>query len=765
MPKQKKKFEIKRINKRKKGLVPSRFAKMKRWLHRYSQTFRYASLLLMISLAMLLVYQVQREGAYLFKASVLEAPAPFDGTVYPVEHVPDWTNWNGDNQTTAYTTISHNLLVALPNYNLEQMLFPSENLVWGNSDHDVIRNTKITYPVVYMGNYKLDHAEYAGSHPAVDIKMPIGTPVKSIANGRVTKVSMQSSGFGHHIVIEHENVPDPENSSLTTTLYASFNHMDEIYVTEGETVSKGQLIGTSGDTGTATTPHLHFQIDRASAPWHPYWPFTSAESQAAGLSFFEAVNAGLGQSNAIKYTVNPMAYVAQHLNNNGNSYSSGTNDSTDDSNDLSDSDIEQNDPENEEESSSDSEMIGSEPTEQENEPVVEVSDTNDDHADTSLFAFDITGESVSMINNGVTLTATDNAEQLDSMRDSDTVEISLSGVGRISKKSFRKADFNNGSIQFIVNSSEVGTAQIEVGKSVHSVSFIDEVKPVASLRVDTDGAFQKGQIEVIEIVALDQDGNETPAVNFSGTIEISAKQGQANFTPERLAVNNFVNGMAEVRLQSSSEDPIIVRAQNGALVGESDTLYVEATQIFSDVSKSHSNYEAIKYLEAQGIINGYEDGTFKPEQTVNRVEALKMLMIAFDLKASVANELPFSDTDGSAWYASTLATALDRAIVEGYDDGSFRPSNTVNKAEYLKMLFLTGGIIPDDESLTANPYSDVPKDSWYAPYAYLTNKMNLLAVANNRLSAGSGMTRGDVAETIYRLKYIQDHNLVTFSGN
>lgn len=754
MPKKRKAFGIKRINKRKKSQEAGLFRKVKHWIHQYDSIFKHAALAILVVLATMFVYHFQQTGGYLFKASVLETPPPFTGTVYPIDKVPDWTNWNGDNHTTPYSAVSSNMLVALPSYDLQQMQFPNSNLEWGNAAHDEIRNTKITYPVVYLGNYQLDHQEYSGSHPAVDIKMPVGTPIKSIANGRVTKTSMQESGFGHHIVIEHRNVPDPNDPNNKTTLFSAFNHMDQIYVSEGQAVSKGEVIGTSGDTGTSTTPHLHFQIDRDSAPWHPYWAFSWQESQDAGLSFFEAVNAGLGLSKARQHTINPMLYVSKYLNYSGGIIDSGGDDTPDDSNGIPDNDTQPDDQEDPEENTPDITET----------PVVEIPVGNEDpQVDTSLFAFDVIGESVSMMNNGITITATDKLGQVAKMSDTDEVRVNIFGVGRISKKSFRKADFNSGSIQFIVNSSETGTARVEVGKSIHEVSFIDQIQPIASMRIDTDGKFQKGVVEVIKLVALDQNGNATPVVNFSGTIEVKAKEGQATFTPDRLAVNDFKNGIAEVRMQSSSEDRIVVRAQNGALIGESDSIYTEARQLFSDVNRAHANYDSIKYLQEQGIVSGYSDGTFKPGNTVNRVEALKMLMMAFDMEAGSADSLPFSDTDNSAWYAGALATALTQAIVKGYEDNTFRPSSIVNKAEYLKMLFLTGGITPA-ENLVANPYSDVPKDAWYAPYAYLMNKMNLLSISNDRLSAGSGMTRGDVAETIYRLKYIQDNDLVTYSG-
>lgn len=286
MPNRKNPFETKRIRKRRKALPEDRIHRMKKNLHKNDRIFRYTALTIFTILLTALVYTTQQGKGWLYKASVLEAPQPFTGTVFPVENVPDWTNWEGDNHTTSYSQVSANLLAALPAYDLSKMQFPSEDLVWGNSSHDIIRNTKITYPVVYLGNYQLDHQEGVGSHLAVDIRMPVGTPIRNIANGKVVKVSMTGSGFGHHVVVQHVNVPDPDNSSATTTLYSAFNHMDEVHVSEGESVVKGQSLGTSGNTGTSTTPHLHFQIDRESAPWHPYWPFTWQESQDAGLSFF-----------------------------------------------------------------------------------------------------------------------------------------------------------------------------------------------------------------------------------------------------------------------------------------------------------------------------------------------------------------------------------------------------------------------------------------------------------------------------------------------
>jgi len=218
----------------------------------------------------------------------------YTGTVTPLALVPDYSKWqtyggNADEHT--YREVPQNALIPLPTY------APGRA---GNSSY---------YSVEYMGSYATG-IQGTGSHPAVDIRVPVGTPVRSIANGIVSEVQNNAGGFGKVIVIRHPNVPDPANPRLTTTLYSNYAHLSSIYVAEGAVVGKGEQIGLSGVTGDASGPHLHFQIDRADAPWHPYWPFTTADINAAGLrTTVQAIDKSLGGERGYAFTVNPLLYV------------------------------------------------------------------------------------------------------------------------------------------------------------------------------------------------------------------------------------------------------------------------------------------------------------------------------------------------------------------------------------------------------------------------------------------------------------------------
>lgn len=240
-------------------------------------------------------------GWYAFMKAVVgnvdDALIVYTGTVSPIEFVPDYSKWStygGNSEEHTYRQVPKDILIPLPRYD--------------QSDAKKGFDTTGVYSVGDRGSYATG-AEGDGSHPGVDIRVPVGTPVRSIANGIVTHVREDSGGFGLFIVIRHPHMPDPENPSRETVLHSAYAHLSSQLVKEGDIVSKGQQIALSGQTGFATGPHLHFQVDQDDAPWHPYWPFTGAEARAAGLTTMQAINSGFHQERLKDHTVHPMLLV------------------------------------------------------------------------------------------------------------------------------------------------------------------------------------------------------------------------------------------------------------------------------------------------------------------------------------------------------------------------------------------------------------------------------------------------------------------------
>ena len=97
-------------------------------------------------------------------------------------------------------------------------------------------------------------------HDGIDIAPPAGTPVVAANNGTVSRVASiaQSGGYGNHVEVTH---PD----GLVTT----YSHLATVAARQGQAVMRGQVVGTVGNTGNSTGPHLHFEVRRGGAAINP----------------------------------------------------------------------------------------------------------------------------------------------------------------------------------------------------------------------------------------------------------------------------------------------------------------------------------------------------------------------------------------------------------------------------------------------------------------------------------------------------------------
>ena len=117
---------------------------------------------------------------------------------------------------------------------------------------------------------------------------------------------------------------------------------------------------------------------------------------------------------------------------------------------------------------------------------------------------------------------------------------------------------------------------------------------------------------------------------------------------------------------------------------------------FSDVSSSHPYIAAIRWGKESGVLSGYPDGTFQSDRTVNRAEFLKIVLAADGTDVeSALDATGFRDVNEGAWYAPYIRYAKQQGIVQGYPDGSFKPEQAVNFAEALKMAYAALGIAGD----------------------------------------------------------------------
>ena len=156
------------------------------------------------------------------------------------------------------------------------------------------------------------------------------------------------------------------------------------------------------------------------------------------------------------------------------------------------------------------------------------------------------------------------------------------------------------------------------------------------------------------------------------------------------------------------------------------TLHIEAAPEPTDIEDCWAE-EAIVALIDEGIITGYPDGTFKPDDPVTRAEFSKMVARAFAVRA--AGEPTFSDIEEN-WAKTYIAALTEAGIVSGFPDGTFRPSKDISRAEMTQILVRAISLGDKMDSLTQPEPSfiDVSQDHLAFRSIEISNSLGVLPV-------------------------------------
>ena len=180
-----------------------------------------------------------------------------------------------------------------------------------------------------------------------------------------------------------------------------------------------------------------------------------------------------------------------------------------------------------------------------------------------------------------------------------------------------------------------------------------------------------------------------------------------------------------------------------------------ASIFFPDVPVDHLHYQAIESLVRTGVINGNPDGTFQPEESVNRAAFLKMLYKAKGKVPDPTSVRCFKDVIPESWYESFVCDAAANKYVNGYPDGNFRPAQEVNRVEALKMIMLVFDIGVDEIDANAKDvvkFVDVSTSAWYTKYlytAYVKGTLPIPGQEGSRFYPERALLRGEAASYIF----------------
>ena len=175
------------------------------------------------------------------------------------------------------------------------------------------------------------------------------------------------------------------------------------------------------------------------------------------------------------------------------------------------------------------------------------------------------------------------------------------------------------------------------------------------------------------------------------------------------------------------------------LISEEKGEQVSGKSTFSDVSNNDWYATELGYLEKYDIIKGYEDGTFRPDAPVTRAEFTAMTVRYYDLFHDVkypANTTKYPDVSSSYWAVKDISFATSEKWLNGYADGSFKPDTNITRAEVVTVVNRMTGRTADKEYINdnlsvLNKFTDLKNNTHWAYYDIMEAANTHKAVSNS----------------------------------
>lgn len=214
-----------------------------------------------------------------------------------------------------------------------------------------------------------------------------------------------------------------------------------------------------------------------------------------------------------------------------------------------------------------------------------------------------------------------------------------------------------------------------------------------------------------------------------------------------IEAENKTQRTIKVIINQIAEEEVVPEPEPGPEPGPSPEQEAEA---LIDI-EGHWAEEAIRQAIESGLVQGYPDHSFRPDNSITRAEFIVMLMNQLQ-HLDQASELAFTDSGSiGEWAASAIARAVEAGIIQGYADGSFRPSKAISRVEMAAILSRALQVV--EQPVAATSFADdqaIP--AWGKASVQAMHKLGLVQGRNgNRFAPLASLTRAESVVIMLRL--------------
>ena len=309
---------------------------------------------------------------------------------------------------------------------------------------------------------------------------------------------------------------------------------------------------------------------------------------------------------------------------------------------------------------------------------------------------------------------------------------------------------NNVSLNMVFDDMEVMIpadvlGAIDIAKGDKVVFRTENVTQLVNEAVGEDQDVKMGIDLYLEVV---RNGSTTRVDQFNAPVVVKIEV-KGLWNRDKLAVYylNENNNTLEFVTGKIVDNQIIIRLSHF-----SKYLVIESNKTFSDIT-NHWAKLFIESMAAKNVVGGYSDGTFRPNNNITRAEFSKMILEGLEVELVKYNG-EFTDVKASNWYADYLATMKKLGLAEGYNDGTFKPDQYITRAEIAVILSNVIDVEVDKDEINTLLANYTDKDQipdWAIEAIAKVVKSKVMVGDNNRFMPSNNTTRAESVTTIYRI--------------
>lgn len=245
------------------------------------------------------------------------------------------------------------------------------------------------------------------------------------------------------------------------------------------------------------------------------------------------------------------------------------------------------------------------------------------------------------------------------------------------------------------------------------------------------------------------------------TVEKAAEGANtASYTGDKKKIDDYLRVLTSVNMHGREK---VEQLQVNAAVATGQFILAKEDAGMTDIANAESSLSEAMKVARPPFVTGYPNGTFKPTKAMTRAEVSSVIARIANGNKPVAGFTSFKDVDDSQWFAASVGFMEKRGLISGYQDGSFKPHQSITRAEFARILAAYAGLEPTE----GNTFNDVKKNHWAKGYIGAVGQAGLMTGnGKGRFNPSAKITRQEVCAALNKaLERKPDKDFLDTYGN